>query len=294
MYVNGLNGRLLRIPAPPSKKRSIFLLYGHHASLERMFGLAEVLNSHGAVTMPDLPGFGGMDSFYKIGKQPDIENYADYLDSLLKLHYKRQKVTIVALSFAVPLVIRTLQKYPELSRKVELFVSIAGFAHHQDFIFDKKVFWLLKSLAYNFSYKIPAVFAKKVLLTSPAIRSSYMFVGDSHSKLKDASTKAELEKRINFEIGLWKINDVRTRAKTMTMMFNIDLCSGPKVDVPLCHVTTSEDRYFDHQVVEQHLKVIFKDTQVVSSEMPTHAPTIIATAKEAEPYIPKSLRRRLG
>ena len=67
LNMNGLNGRMMHMPAPKGRKREILVLYGHHSSLERWFGLAQVINRYGAVTMPDWPGFGGMDSFYKIG-----------------------------------------------------------------------------------------------------------------------------------------------------------------------------------------------------------------------------------
>lgn len=294
LNVNGLNGRLLRMQPPSSKNKQIFLLYGHHASLERMFGLAEVLNRYGSVTMPDLPGFGGMDSFYKIGQVPGLENYADYLASLIKLHYKRRRITIIAMSFSVPLVVRTLQKYPELARKVDLFVSIAGFVHRDDFIFNKKTDLLLKSMASLFSYRLPALFAKKIFLTKPVIKATYLLTSSRHSKMKDAPSKAELNRRIDFETSLWKMNDVRTRTTTMNLMFSIDLCAGPKLSVPACHVTATEDRYFDHKIVEQHLRVIFSNLEVIASEMPNHAPTIVATAKEAAPYIPKRLRQLLN
>src|SRR5581483_6795608 len=70
LNMNGLQGRMLHLPAPAGRKREILLLYGHHSSLERWWGIAQVLNRYGAVTMPDLPGFGGMDSLYKIGRKP--------------------------------------------------------------------------------------------------------------------------------------------------------------------------------------------------------------------------------
>lgn len=292
MHINGLNGRILQMPAQNNKKRQILLLYGHHASLERMMGLAEVLNEYGAVTMPDLPGFGGMESFYKINQKPTLDNYADYLASIIKLHYKRRKFTIVAMSFAVPLMIRTLQKHPELVKKVNFFVSIAGFAHKDDFIFDRKTELGLRTLANVFSHTIPAAFMKSFILTGPAIRTVYGMVGEKHSKLKDASL-AERKRRIDFEVGLWKMNDVRTRMSTMRIMFNMDVCHQ-KIDLPIYHVTATHDRYFDNNIVKEHFHVIFTDVEVVTSEMPNHAPTTIATAKEAAPYIPLRLRAILG
>lgn len=295
MHVNGMDGRMLRLPAPKSKKRNILLLYGHHSSLERMFGLAEVLNEHGSLIMPDLPGLGGMDSFYRIGQKPTLDNYADYLASLIKLYYKRRRLTIFAMSFSVPLVVRMLQKYPELAKKVDLFISIAGFVHRDDFIFSRKLYWTVRSLAYIFNYRLTAAFARRVILTRPVIKSTYMLVSGHHDKMKDAVNDDERRRRIDFEIGLWQKNDLRTRTSTLTVMFTVDLCKGAKqLAVPAYHVTATQDRYFDHEVVKQHMHIIFKDLKVIPSKMANHAPTIVATAEEAKPYIPKRLRTLLG
>src|SRR5262245_54981731 len=89
LYINGMSGRMLRMPAPAKRNREILFVYGHHSTLERWWGLIQDLNQYGAVTVPDLPGFGGMDSLYGIGKTPDLDTMADYLAAFVKLHYKR-------------------------------------------------------------------------------------------------------------------------------------------------------------------------------------------------------------
>ncbi len=63
--LKGLKGRYWHAP-PLNKKLDshvLVIVYGHHASLERNLGLAQYLRRFGQVIMPDLPGFGGMDSF---------------------------------------------------------------------------------------------------------------------------------------------------------------------------------------------------------------------------------------
>ena len=62
---------MMYVPGPKNRDRNILLIYGHHAMLERWWGLVENLNLYGTVTMPDMPGFGGMDSFSKIGQKID-------------------------------------------------------------------------------------------------------------------------------------------------------------------------------------------------------------------------------
>jgi pimeloyl-ACP methyl ester carboxylesterase len=292
LYMNGLRGRMLCMPAPKSKKREILLLYGHHASLERMFGFAEILNKYGAVTMPDLPGFGGMDSFYKLHEDANLDAFADYLAAFIKLKYKRKRVVIVGMSFSVPIIIKTLQKYPELTRKVEYVISTVGFVHKEDFIFKKPALLGLKTLAWFGSRRLPAVFIKTFILRSVLIRSAYQIVIDRHSKLKDADTD-EQKKRIDFEVTLWKNNDVRTRMRTMQIMFSLDLCNS-QVNVPVYHVAPAHDRYFDNEVVKQHMQIIFRDFEAITTKLPTHAPSIVATAADAAPYVPARLRRILA
>src|SRR5581483_611837 len=99
LNINKLEGRMLYAPSTSSAQRNILLVYGHHAMLERWWSLVQNLTEYGNVTMPDLPGFGGMDSFYKIGRKPTIDDFADYLAAFIKLRFRRKRITIVAISF---------------------------------------------------------------------------------------------------------------------------------------------------------------------------------------------------
>lgn len=290
--MNGLKGRMLQMPAPSGKKREILLLYGHHASLERMFGFAEVLNQYGRVTMPDLPGFGGMESFYKLGQEASLDAFADYLAAFLKLKYKRRRVTIVGFSFSVPIIIKTLQKYPELVRKVDLIVSTVGFVHYEDFTFKKPALIGLKTIAWLGSKKLPSLFFKAFILRKFTIKNSYALVIDRHSKLQGAN-REEQKRRIEFETILWQKNDFRTRARTMQEMLRLDLCDKA-VKVPVCHIAPDSDRYFNNEVVKQHMQIIFENFEAVRTTLPAHAPSVIATAAEAAPYVPKRLRKILS
>lgn len=292
LVMNELKGRMLRMPAPKNRSREILLLYGHHSSLERMMGFAEVLNKYGAVTMPDLPGFGGMQSFYKIRQKPTLDAYADYIASFVQLRYKRRRVVIVAMSFSVPLVIRMLQKYPELAKKVDFVVSTVGFAHRDDFTFSRLSYWSLRIFAKLGSYRLPALFLSTFVLRKWPITAAYRLVSGSHSKMKDADRR-ELKKRIEFESHLWKVNDVRTRLSTITMMLKIDVCDQ-KVALPMYHIAPKHDRYFDNHIVSQHMQIIFDSFESIETNLPAHAPTVIATAKEAAPYVPRRIQRILA
>ncbi|MDB5166281.1 MAG: hypothetical protein JWM37_353 [Candidatus Saccharibacteria bacterium] len=292
LHINGLSGRVLNLPAQKSTtKKEILMLYGHHASIERMMGLAEDLRKYAKVTLPDLPGLGGMDSFYTIGKKPTLDNMADYLASFVKMRYKNRRFTIIAMSFGFVVATRMLQKYPELAKRVDVVVSIVGFAHKDDFRFKRRNWILMNIMTRAFSHRVPAWLVQHVVLRPAFIRMAYHLVENTHDKLKDAD-EAERKRRVDFEIGLWQMNDIRTYMDNAVTMFKLDLCTQ-QVDLPVWHVTVEPDRYFDNRLVEQHLHIIYNDVTIALSKMAGHAPSVVATAKEAAPFIPASARRML-
>lgn len=292
LNMNGLNGRMLHMPAPKGRNREILFVYGHHSTLERWFGIMQNLNRYGAVTMPDLPGFGGMDSFYKIGEEATIDNLADYLAAFIKMRYKRRKVSIAGMSFGFVVATRMLQRYPELTKKVDMFVSLAGFAHRDDFVFSGKRQFMYRSLIRVFSFRLPALFFRYVLLHPMVIRHAYRRTHNAKNKFQDLAAE-ELQEMLDVEIDLWHKNDVRTHMRTSAEFLNLDNCKV-KINLPVYHVAIAGDRYFDNHIVEQHYRVIFSEFHLVDTlRVGNHAPSIIADAKAAAPFVPQKLRRLL-
>jgi pimeloyl-ACP methyl ester carboxylesterase len=290
LNMNGLQGRMLRMPAPKGKSREILMIYGHHSSLERWFGLAQAINKYGAVTMPDLPGFGGMDSFYKIGQKPTLDNLADYLAAFIKLMYKRRRITIVGMSFGFVVATRMLQRFPELSKRVDLLVSLVGFAHKDDFTFKPLNYWLLRGIGAVFSQPGASHFFRAVCLHPLVLR--WVYTKLDHVKFRGL-TPEEDEQMLQIEIKLWHANDVRTHMFTSCQMGKLDNCTK-RVDLPVWHVGAKNDHFFDNHNVEQHLRVIFSDFESGMVDLAKHAPTVIADAKEASAFIPYQLRRLLA
>jgi pimeloyl-ACP methyl ester carboxylesterase len=137
-----------------------------------------------------LPGFGGMDSFYSIGRKPTIDNMADYLAAFIKLRYKRKKVVIAGMSFGFIIATRMLQRYPELNKKVTLLVSIVGFAHKEDFTFSKPRYYGYLWGTRILSHKVPATFFRYVALHPFILRNFYGKTHNAKHKFKQASTHA--------------------------------------------------------------------------------------------------------
>ncbi len=257
-----------------------------------MSGIALNLNRYGAVTLPDLPGLGGMDSFYKIGLKPTIDNYADYLASFIKLRFRKKRLTIMAMSFSFSIVTKMLQKNPELASKVDFLVSIVGFVHHDDFRLPPWQQNGLKMLGRVCELRVMAFLFRYIALNRFVIRLSYSILRSNHSKLHDAND-AEFNARVNAEIKLWHLNDVRTRSRTLADMFAVNVCDK-KVSLKAYHVSVPSDRYFDNHIVEQHMKVIFNDFTNFQSNISAHVPSIVATAEEADPFIPEGLKHLLN
>lgn len=291
LNINRLEGRVLRIPAPnPRRNREILLLYGSHSSLERMFSLAAEFARYGAVTMPDWPGFGGMDSLFKIGRKPDIDTMADYLAAFVKLRYRRRRLTIIGMSYGFTVATRMVQKHPELAAKVDFVVSIVGFARYDDFKLPRRNLFFMRLGASILKRRLPCLLAQAVV-KGPTINATYKLLSNRHVKMKDANPE-ELKRRIDFEKILWRVNDLRTYFYTADSMFRLDLCDK-QTPLAVYHVAVKNDQYFDNALVEQHLAVIYKSVTVIDIKLDAHMPTIVASPKEVAPFIPPKLRRML-
>jgi len=296
LNMNGLNGRMLKLPCGNTIKgkrnKEILLIYGHHSSIERMFGFAEALSDFGNITMPDLPGCGGMESFHKIGMKPDLDSMADYVASFIKLRYRGKKITVIGMSLGFAIVTRMLQRYPEITDKVEVLVSVVGFSHKHDFIFSKKRKFFYNSLVSFFTLKLPSLFFYNVALHPMVIRLAYSKTYNAKKKLADLSPE-DKKTAIEFEVELWRQDDVRTYMSMAKQFLELDNC-GQQIELPVHHISVSSDQYFDHSVVEQHMRVIFTDFTEYEAVIPSHAPSILASRLEADPFIPRGLKKLLG
>jgi pimeloyl-ACP methyl ester carboxylesterase len=290
--MNGLEGRMLQAPSTTKRNREILLLYGHHAMLERWWGLVENLEAYGNVTMPDFPGFGGMDSFYHIKRKPTVENFADYLAAFVKLRYKRKRITIVAISFGFVIATRMLQKYPELAKKVDLMVCLVGFTHKDDFVYTPRQRFVARTGSRFFATRPMALFIRYAGLNRFVLRTLYVKLPNSKKRMIEV-TPEEFEMSMDFEVKLWQANDVRTHWQTTSDFFTLDNCRY-QVNIPVLHVVSSVDHYFNNDVVEQHMRIIFKDYKKFVSTTKAHTPSVIADKKAMSVMLPAGVKRILS
>lgn len=293
-HLNGLDGRVLRAPATKKIKSSkeILLLYGHHALIERWFGLVENLTDYGNVTLPDLPGFGGMTSFGKIGQSARIDDYADYLAAFIKWRYKRKKFIIVGISFGFVVATRMLQKYPEIAGRVKLVVSMVGFMHEDDFHFTPQRRRFLRVASRIVATRPMALFVRYVCLNGPFLRQMYARLPASKRRFADAEPM-EYENMLKFEVVLWHANDVRTHWLTTSEFLGLDNCRVP-VALPVFHIASRHDHYFDNEMVKQHMLVTYNDYDVAFMEISAHTPSVLADKTGMAVMVPPALKRALN
>jgi pimeloyl-ACP methyl ester carboxylesterase len=289
--MNGLRGRMLRLPPTNGKKREILIVYGHHASLERYAGLAELLNDFGGVTMPDLPGFGGMESFYKLHEKPTLDNYADYLAAFVKLRYRNRRVSIAAVSFGFAVTTRMLQRYPELAQKVDLLVSVAGFTHWNDFVFTRRRLKVYRAASRMLSGRSSSVFFRNLVANPTVLRTFYHRTHNAKHKFMDLDAD-DREAMTNLEINLWRDNDMRTHMATTLLMFNLDNCTK-QIKLPVWHISVQADNYFNNHVVEEHLRIIFTKVTVVGSISKKHMPNVLAGKHAWDELMPVKIKKLL-
>ncbi len=287
--MNGLSGRVLQLPAPSGKTTEILFVYDQHSSLERWAGVAQFLNRYGAVTMPDLPGFGGMTSYYHIGGQPSIDNLADYLAAFVKLRYRRKRVAIVGAGLGFAVATRMLQRCPELTKHVRLLAGLWGIVHYDDLRLPPRRLRLYRLLARVCAAWLPAKFITLAYLNRSML-SRMLARQDSVLRLADPAARQEI---IDHELALWQQNDLRTHAHTTHDRLKLDNCRS-RIDVPVWYVALDKDPTIDPNRVEQHLHVTFSDVHIVSARHAYPLPNILAAPATVAALIPPALRRALA
>lgn len=292
LNINGLQGRMLRAPSTSTKQREILLIYGHHAILERWWGLVENLQEYGNVTMPDMPGFGGMESFSKIGTKPTLDAYADYLAAFVKLRYRRKRLSIYAVSFGFLVVTRMLQRYPELASKVDILISAVGFMHKDDLTFNPYVQRVFKFTARLFATRPVSFIIRYGFLNKFMLRELYARLPSSKRRMIEV-TPEEFEDSMEFEVRLWQANDVRTHWLTTSEFLGLDN-TRQHIALPIHHIISKQDYYLDNLSVEQHMRRVFAGYQQFIADSNAHVPSVLADKKAMSVLLPPELKRILS
>jgi len=295
--INKLRGRLLYLPAKKQTKypKKIVMLAGQHAAHERLYAVAQVLNDYGEVYSPDLPGFGGMTSFYKIGKQPTYDNYADYLYTFLKANRLTEDVWFFSWSFGAQVMTRMFQKYPHTQQWVKTPIAFVGFARGSDFNVSRWYKTWLFALIYPASTKWGARLLQAVAFNKFTIK--FVMTIFSLTKAKMQNDNGNLRRDMKkMEEYLWTVNDRRTHAATAVMMFHSDLTrySDDKIDLKLHNIITDSDQYFDNRRVKASFEKIYMGYKAYGIDLRVHTPSMIADKQEVQDMLSEEVIKLLS
>jgi len=285
LNINSLEGRLLRYPNKNKRTSEILFVYGRHASLERWWALIQVLHSLGTVSAPDLPGYGGMDSFYKINKKPSLDNMAEYLATFIKMQYKKRSFVIVSVGYGFSVVTRMLQKYPELLDQVKMNVSLMGYADKEDLKINLLARIGLYIYTGIFKRRISSFLAKHLFLNRVILKQYYL-IG------KKDFYNDKLSQLVNIEAELWKLNDFRTYVYSTLEMLKFTNCHQ-EVKIPVYHVYALDDHRFINANIEQHLKVIYKDYYPYPIKSANKAIQYATARRSVSVLIPSQLKQEI-
>lgn len=281
-----LRGRVLRLPATKSTKRQLLFVYGSHASIERMIGVAEIFTQSANVTLPDLPGFGGMDSLYKIHRKASFDELGDYLAWFIRKHYTPDtKIDIVGMSLGFAIVTRMLQRHPDLTTYVNHLISYVGMANYRDFRMKPWKRHGLIAATWLFEHRPSAWLMRHTFCTRPILRLVYGHT--NNEKFRDVDFNSTLD----MEVKLWQINNVQTYNRTVREMFQLN--DRRPIDLPVIHIASPGDRYFNNDQVAKSMRQIYKSFKIIKAQTDNHAPSVIATADDAKVIIPPELLKLL-
>jgi pimeloyl-ACP methyl ester carboxylesterase len=268
---------------PAEPPRQILFVYGSHSSLERIAAVCEVLSDYGRVVAPDLPGLGGMDSLYKIGRRASFDEMADYLAWFVRKNLTGQ-FDVVGMSMGFAIVSRMLTRHPDLTAQVGRLISYVGLADRTDF--RMKPIWrhLMVAVSWLGERGWMAWLMRHTFCTRPILRLIY-----GHTK-NQKFQGVDFDKTLDAEVKLWQINDVKTYCRTARDMFQ--LRARGRVALPVVHIAVRGDRYFDNALVRKHLGEIYSSVEIVE-QAGLHAPSVIAGRAEAAKLLPTAVLKLL-
>jgi pimeloyl-ACP methyl ester carboxylesterase len=286
--VQGLNGRMLLHPDRNKSQRTIVFIYGIHGSLERFYGVIHYLARFGRVAVPDLPGMGGMESFYRTNRVPTLDAYGDYLADFIAQELPEGRLALVGLSFGFVVITRMLVRHPELSSRVDLVISTMGLADGRDInlkgltrLVANTLFWIARTppLGQIFQYIVTRPWVLRLTYTGQNPKMKVIKLADRPSF-------------IAFEAYLWKCNDMRTYGQAMTELFALRQ-PGAHVALTVHHIATQKDHWLDVAAAEKHIGAIYDSLVLHPSNLTNHGGTAYADEDEAREIIPETVTNLL-
>jgi len=287
---NDLQGRYGHWPArDATATRTFVVVYGQHASIERLIPIVEALREFGDVYVADNPGFGGMEAAYKVGNYPDLPFYAAHLNHFITEHIPADRqLTLLGISFGFQMITELVANYPAVAARTETAISFVGFVNPGDFDAPPLyTFILLKVLANGSRTRLGAGLFKLVV-HEPVIVGIYRATKPIQAKFKTLSGP-EAKRYAREQARLWVINDHRTHGATAWDFFKKNDLTMYRSNVPAIHIGVPNDHIFDNTKVAEELKAMYKEITIMELNLPNHAPLDIDTPEQVRAILPPAL-----
>lgn len=288
IFINGLDGRFIYYPSKQNPKNNILIVYDIDSNIEKWWGLVISLSRFGNVTMMDLPGMGGMDSFYRIKKLPTIDNYGNYLAAFIKLRFRRKRLHLIGIGYGVSIITSMLNQNDDLVRKFISINSINGYTHRDDFVMTKFNKFTTLINYYLFALLPFSSLIKPFTLTNSYLREKYV-LGISAKNVKEFGIEF-LEK---FIYDLEKETDLRTRFYIYKDLLKLDLCKK-QFNIPFKQINIGiNNSKLANKFVEQHFRIIYRNYSYLPSKLVRKIPLVLNDPKIALKMLPNKLRKDL-
>ncbi|HIA91686.1 TPA: alpha/beta fold hydrolase [Candidatus Saccharibacteria bacterium] len=288
----GLKGRMGHWPAKNTDAtRTFVIIYGQHATIERLLPMIGALQNFGDVYIADNPGFGGMDPASKINNYPDLEFYADHLNHFITTHIPDDRtITLLGISFGFQMVTELLSTYPKLTPRVEEVISLVGFVSHKDFSMKKTVeIPLMYGLCNIGRTRLGAKILDALFLNNFFIPVVYKLTKPLNETLKDKN-KEETNEYVRESAWLWVVNDTYTHGATAWDFFKTTDLSGYKLPVKGKYLSAPSDHLLNTEQIKASMRTMFKDFESHDLNVHGHAPLDIETEDHVLDILPQAIK----
>ncbi|HEY2004438.1 MAG TPA: alpha/beta hydrolase [Candidatus Saccharimonadia bacterium] len=284
--MSGLKGRVFNHPSRKERGgRTIVFVYGIHGSLERFYGVIHYLARFGRVVAPDLPGFGGMPSFYSVGSRPSPDAYGDYLAEFIRQELPDGQLTLVGLSYGFVVITRMLARHPDLQSRADMAVSVMGLADGRDLAMSPVLRCACEALLGIARTPVLGRVLQYIITRRWLLRLMYT---DRNPKVRSLpqSLRPEI---IRFESYLWNCNDMRTYGACMHELFHLRQPTGPLIKTPAHHISTPHDHWLNIDSAERHIRALYGNLTSHTSTVMKHGGLAYDSEDEAKEIIPAGM-----
>ena len=164
--------------------------------------------------------------------------------------------------------------------------------HADDFVFQPSNQKAMRLFSGFFGLRPVAWLIRHAALSGPVIRTVYAKLPAGKRRLSSMDP-IEAREMLDYDVMLWQTNDVATHWRTTSEFLGLDNCQV-KINLPVWHVGSRNDHYFDNHIIEQHMLVVFSECHMALISTKAHTPSVLADKTELGVLLPPKLRRALN